>query len=132
MTAPRPTDPAAHPGDRFPRERRMRRPAEFARVYALRQSAGDAALLAFGAANDVGTTRLGLSVSRKFGSAVRRNRYKRLLREAFRLSYAELPAGLDLIVIPRQGFEPELGAYRAALPSLAWRIARRISRQGKT
>ncbi len=56
----------------------------------VRASAGP--LLLYGRANDLGLTRLGLSISRRAGSAVRRNAIKRRLREAFRLSQHDLPA----------------------------------------
>jgi len=51
---------------------------------------------------DTTATRLGVSVSKDHGGAVRRNKLKRLLREAFRLERHRLPAPADLVLIPRQ------------------------------
>ena len=63
--------------------------------------------------------RLGVSVSKDHGGAVRRNKLKRLLREAFRLERHGLPPGVDLVLIPRQ--RPDdfpLAALREELPRL--------------
>ena len=48
-----------------------------------------------------GNSRLGLSVSRKVGNAVHRNRIKRRLREVFRLNQSSLKTGCDLVIVPK-------------------------------
>jgi ribonuclease P protein component len=111
---------------RFMRAYRLRTTAEFRRVYDHRASASDRWLLVFVAPNGLQHPRLGLSVSRKAGNAVARNRWKRLLREAFRLSRPELPQTLDVVVVPRPDAEPALEPLRASLVRLAARASGKV------
>jgi ribonuclease P protein component len=50
-----------------------------------------------------GEPRLGLAVPRSVGSAVARNRVKRLLREAWRMHLEEVPPGRDYVLVARPG-----------------------------
>ena len=52
-----------------------------------------------------GSARLGVSVGRKIGRAVQRNRVKRAIREAWRALSPELPAGRDYVIVARPGAE---------------------------
>lgn len=47
--------------------------------------------------------RLGLTVSRKIGKSVRRNRVKRLVREYFRLHRHDFHLRADIVVVPKRG-----------------------------
>jgi ribonuclease P protein component len=119
------------PDQRFRKAEHLRRPADFRRVYDRRCRASDAWLLVYACPNDLGFSRIGLSVSKKYGSAPARNRLRRLYREAFRLSKQELPRGFDFVLVPRSPNEPKLDALRQALIALANRTARRLAPGGK-
>jgi ribonuclease P protein component len=115
----------------FGKELRLRKQAEFDRAYQAKLFAADDVLIVNGCANGLAHSRLGLSVSKKVGNAVVRNRWKRLIREAFRQSKSELPSGLDLVVRPqKEPAQPELEAIRRSLLALARRIARKAAASG--
>jgi ribonuclease P protein component len=120
---------AATPTFRFRPHEHLRRPTDFRRVYDRRRSVSDGWLIVYGCENGLPYLRLGLSVSRKVGGAVQRNRLRRLYREAFRLIRHELPTGLDLILIPRRPEPPELPVLKAALSGLVRQLARKLEKE---
>lgn len=113
---------------RFGPQYRLRTNRDFQRVYRRRCVASDDRLVVHSCENDLGHPRLGLSVSRKVGGAVVRNRWKRLLREAFRLRRPDLPQGVDLVVVPRAGATPDLSTVMESLVGVARRAARKLTR----
>lgn len=94
---------APEAGRSFPRAVRLLARRDFLRVYDRGLRAAGPSLVVFGAPNGLGWSRLGITVSRKFGGAVARNRMKRRIREIFRNRRDTLPAGLDLVVNVRTG-----------------------------
>ena len=116
------------PSLRFTADQHLRTAADFARVYASDLWQADDVLVLRAARNELSKTRLGLSVSRKVGNAVVRNRWKRLVREAFRLAQRELPAGWDLVFRPKAGAAPDFAKIRQSVPALVARLVRRAER----
>lgn len=114
----------------FRKEDRLRSPGDFRRVYERRCSVSNQWLIVYGCPNALDRLRLGVSVSRKIGNAVQRNRFKRLFREAFRLSRADLPTGLDLILLPRSSRAPTLEVLRDSLRDLVPALTRRLAKPG--
>ncbi len=97
------------PGNlRFRSRFRLRRHGEFQHLMKQGKRAGDHRLQIWALPNNLEYSRFGLIVGRRHGNAVRRNRLKRVLREAFRLSRAKLPSGLDIACAPRAGVKIEL------------------------
>lgn len=96
--------PDAPPADRsFPRAVRLLARRDFLHVYDRGLRAAGPSLVLFAAPNGLPWSRLGITVSRKFGGAVARNRMKRRIREIFRTHRNALPSGLDLVVNVRPG-----------------------------
>ncbi|WP_419192349.1 ribonuclease P protein component [Engelhardtia mirabilis] len=120
-------------GERFEGWMRLRLQREFERVYRRGGRARGQWVTLAVAPNDLGCTRLGLSIGKRvFRRAVPRNRVRRLVREAFRLSYRDLPAGVDVIVIgSHPAIRPGLDDLRAELVQLSHEaLAKRRRRRG--
>jgi ribonuclease P protein component len=98
------------PGDAGARRRRrLSRSGEFDRVYREGSSHANRFLIVYSFPRSEGSAaaaRLGVSVGRKVGGAVQRNRLKRALREAFWSLEDELPGAHDFVLVAR----PEIAA----------------------
>lgn len=79
---------------------RIRRRPEFQRAYEIGLRLHGQFMMMFVAPSVSGTCRLGVAATRKLGSAVERNRTKRLSRELFRRH--RIDAALDIVIVPRR------------------------------
>lgn len=126
-------------GHGLPRERRLRRRAEFRWVYEQGVRAAGRYVVVFVAPRGVGEepSRLGITATRKLGGAVVRARCKRRVREVFRLGFSEGPAPMDIVVNPRRGcaeapWEQLRQDLLRCLESARFRLEERCSSCGST
>jgi ribonuclease P protein component len=86
----------------FPVRERVRRRAEYDRLYRQGLKAVGRYMTVFLLRSAGPTSRLGVAASRKLGNAVDRNRAKRLAREIYRRHKPQ--AGVDVVIVPRREF----------------------------
>jgi len=103
----------------LPKRKRLASNRQFKAVLDRGRRAGDHLLTLYLAPNHCGYPRLGVSVGKSAGSAVVRNRLKRLLREAFRQSQDRIPREFDYVLmispaLARQLKRPGTGARTLA------------------
>jgi len=112
---------------RFPKSLRLVSKLDFDRVFRDGFVASDAVLVMHAVRGKEAWTRIGLSVSKRVGNSPIRNRWKRLIREAFRRQKVELPIGLDLVVRPKRGAIPDHALIYSSLLKLALQIDRKLN-----
>ena len=106
------------------RSQRITRRADLLRAVRRGRKVTDGPLRVHVLANSAGHRRLGVMVTRRHGCAARRNRFKRLCREAFRTTAQNLPDGCDYVVVPAADAELSVGAARQSLCRLGRLLAR--------
>ncbi len=128
------SDADQQPRRRFSLRRHRLYRRDFERVYRTGSRARGARMTVAVCPNQLDRSRLGLSIGKRvWKSAVKRNRVRRVFREAFRLALPELPSGLDVVLIgsvPR--VQPELEPTRRELVALVAKALRRYREKEAT
>ena len=81
--------------------KKLKQNSDFRRIYGRGMSFVDSAFVVYALKNRSGDIRLGLSVSKKLGGAVMRNRAKRVLTAAFRECAPNIKSGYDFVLVAR-------------------------------
>jgi ribonuclease P protein component len=117
---------------KYPVEIRIRKKADYDLILARDIRVSDANVTIFGMRNQREFSRFGLIVSKKHGNAIKRNRRKRLLREAIRLHRHECPAGLDVVLIPRVGQQPTYEQDSKSLVQLMKKLTSKLANRNES
>ncbi|MEM8728097.1 MAG: ribonuclease P protein component [Chlamydiota bacterium] len=89
---------------KFSRSRRLLNRSDFRAIYREGRKFIGKRLVLFYSTPLSSRTRLGITITKKWGKAHDRNRFKRVSREGFRRRYPLLPQGLDIDIRPREGY----------------------------
>jgi ribonuclease P protein component len=90
----------------FRKEERITKRQDYLRIYAQGKRVYSKRFTIIVCPNQTNMRRLGITVGKKIGNAVERNRVKRLLREFFRLNKSRLSPSLDIVIIAKKGILP--------------------------
>lgn len=106
---------------------RLSNSARIAELFDRGVRVGDKSLVVVGLPNDLDVTRMTVAVGkRRTRTAVARNRLKRLCREAFRRELPALPAGLDVVLLPKIGPDHTVDSLADSLAPLIRRLAQKL------
>jgi len=100
------------------KKERLTKQKDYRIVYAAKRTYSDGRLRIYVRRNGLDYSRIGYSIGKRMGGAVKRNRLKRLVREAYRKNKSQLPKGFDFVVIPRSDGEYSLDEISASLKKL--------------
>ncbi len=111
----------------FRKSQRVVRSKQFTLILRKGACAADGVLVLFAVeAESTPSPRLGITIPKKMGNAVIRNRWKRLIRESFRTQQDQIPSGYDFIIRPKKGAQPAWETIRRSVPALARKAVKRI------
>jgi ribonuclease P protein component len=106
----------------MPSPPRLTAPEDFRQAYREGTRIANDRIIIHAVSRGAGPARVGVAVRRQLGGAVRRNRVKRRIREASARTYALLPAGVDVVVVPRStAVHASFGELVAALTDVFMR-----------
>ncbi len=112
---------------RFQKSQRVVSSKEFSLILRKGSCAADGVLVLFAVESGRETPRLGITIPKKTGNAVARNRWKRLIRESYRTQQKQVPPGYDYVVRPKKGAEATWEAIRKSVPRLAKKAVKRMT-----
>lgn len=104
----------------FRKSQRIVRSEDFTRTLRQGTCAADGTLVLFALPEpEAQPARLGVTIPKRTGNAVVRNRWKRLIRESFRTQQDQIPAGYQFVIRPKKGADPDWSEIKKSVPRLA-------------